>query len=61
MRTGILLLMTLSLLLVSVLASQSAETVKISRDDTALDLTATTDVHTQRGEAIQVSTAPDAT
>lgn len=34
------------------------EPVKISRDATALDLTATTDIHTNQGEAFQVSTAP---
>ena len=61
MRYMFLGLCALALLLVSAMAAQSAETVKISRDDTALDLTATTDVHTERGEAIQVSTAPDAT
>ncbi|MGG2474351.1 EAL domain-containing protein, partial [Rhizobium sp. BR5] len=41
-------------------ASQSYafEPVKISRDDTALDLTATTDIYANQGEAFQVSTAP---
>ena len=34
------------------------EPVKISRDDTALDLTATTDIYANQGEAFQVSTAP---
>ncbi|WP_313615977.1 EAL domain-containing protein [Agrobacterium sp.] len=34
------------------------EPVKISRDATALDLTATTDIHVNQGEAFQVSTAP---
>lgn len=34
------------------------EPVKISRDDRALDLTATTDIYTNQGEAFQVSTAP---
>ncbi len=36
------------------------EPVKISREDTALDLTATTEIYTGRGEAFQVSTAPGA-
>ncbi len=36
------------------------EPVKISRDDTALDLTATTDIYTNQGEAFQVSTAAGA-
>ncbi|SIR10507.1 PAS domain S-box-containing protein/diguanylate cyclase (GGDEF) domain-containing protein [Rhizobium sp. RU20A] len=34
------------------------EPVKISREDTALDLTATTEIYTGRGDAFQVSTAP---
>ncbi|WP_419913592.1 EAL domain-containing protein [Hoeflea sp.] len=50
----------LVVLLFSAVAAHSAETVKISRDDTALDLTATSDVHTDRGNAFQTSTAPDA-
>src|SRR5690606_6387665 len=36
----------------------AVEPVKISRDDTALDLTAPTEIYTGRGEAFQVSTAP---
>ena len=36
----------------------AVEPVKISRDDTALDLTATTEIYTGRGEAFQISTAP---
>ncbi|MEM6461473.1 MAG: EAL domain-containing protein [Pseudomonadota bacterium] len=51
----------LAVLLLSIASGLAAETVKISRDDTALDLTATTDVHSQRGNAFQTSTAPDAT
>ncbi|WP_246660534.1 EAL domain-containing protein [Nitratireductor sp. XY-223] len=47
-------------LLFSAVSAFPAETVKISRDDTALDLTATTDVHVERGNAFQTSTAPDA-
>ncbi|HEY0125076.1 MAG TPA: EAL domain-containing protein [Rhizobium sp.] len=37
--------------------AHAAEPVKISRDDTALDLTATTEIYTNQGEAFQVSTA----
>ncbi|MEZ2222215.1 EAL domain-containing protein [Rhizobium sp. RCC_161_2] len=40
--------------------AQAAEPVKISRDDTALDLTATTEIYTNQGEAFQVSTAAGA-
>ena len=36
---------------------QAIEPVKITRDDTALDLTATTEIYNRRGEAFQVSTA----
>ncbi|HCL64421.1 MAG TPA: sensor domain-containing phosphodiesterase [Rhizobium sp.] len=48
--------------LISLLASAAlaAEPVKISRDDTALDLTATTEIYTNQGEAFQVSTAAGA-
>ncbi|KQR78230.1 diguanylate cyclase [Rhizobium sp. Leaf384] len=38
--------------------AHAIEPVKISREDTALDLTATTEIYTGRGEAFQVSTAP---
>ncbi|CAN7200490.1 MULTISPECIES: EAL domain-containing protein [Neorhizobium] len=37
--------------------ARAAEPVKISRDDTALDLTRTTDIYVNQGEAFQVSTA----
>ncbi len=40
--------------------SRAAEPVKISRDDTALDLTPTTEIYTSQGEAFQVSTAAGA-
>jgi len=52
-----------TLLLASLFASlfgslaHAVEPVKISRDDTALDLTATTEIYTNQGEAFQVSTA----
>ncbi|GEO84182.1 MULTISPECIES: EAL domain-containing protein [Alphaproteobacteria] len=38
----------------------AAEPVKIARDDTALDLTATTEIYTNQGNAFQVSTAAGA-
>jgi diguanylate cyclase (GGDEF)-like protein len=41
-------------------SARAAEPVKISRDDTALDLTATTEIYTNQGEAFQVSTAAGA-
>ena len=41
-------------------AARAAEPVKISRDDTALDLTATTEIYRNQGEAFQVSTAAGA-
>src|SRR5690606_518097 len=44
-------------LLVQIPAALAAEPVKISRDDTALDLTEMTDIYTNQGEAFQVSTA----
>ncbi|MBP1850289.1 EAL domain-containing protein [Rhizobium halophytocola] len=37
--------------------AEALEPVKISRDDTALDLTPTTDIYSGQGEAFQVSTA----
>jgi len=40
--------------------AQAAEPVKISRDDTALDLTATTEIYANQGEAFQVPTAAGA-
>jgi diguanylate cyclase (GGDEF)-like protein len=68
-RSSILFLMScLKMLLVAavatfgfgMVAAGAAEPVKISRDDTALDLTATTDIYTNQGEAFQVSTAAGA-
>ena len=49
-----------TLLLLFAGMAQAAEPVKISRDDTALDLTATTEIYTNQGEAFQVSTAAGA-
>ncbi|MGF6172484.1 EAL domain-containing protein [Ensifer sp. 4252] len=40
--------------------AHALEPVKISREDTALDLTATTEIYSGRSEAFQVSTAPGA-
>ena len=40
--------------------AQATEPVKISRDDTALDLTATAEIYKRRGEAFQISTAAGA-
>ncbi|MGX5665811.1 EAL domain-containing protein [Rhizobium daejeonense] len=40
--------------------ANAAEPVKIARDDTALDLTATTEIYTNQGDAFQVSTAAGA-
>lgn len=54
---GVLTLVTLLFFIASV---QATEPVRISRDDTALDLTATTQVFPQRGDGFQTSTAPDA-
>ncbi|NRP84762.1 sensor domain-containing phosphodiesterase [Rhizobium lusitanum] len=49
-----------TMLLLFVGMAHAAEPVKISRDDTALDLTATTEIYTNQGEAFQVSTAAGA-
>lgn len=38
--------------------ARAVEPVRINSDDTALDLTATTEIHRNRGDAFQVSTAP---
>ncbi|MBM7045179.1 sensor domain-containing phosphodiesterase [Rhizobium lusitanum] len=56
------LLATLAATMLLLLAgmAHAAEPVKISRDDTALDLTATTEIYTNQGEAFQVSTAAGA-
>ncbi|PST23727.1 sensor domain-containing phosphodiesterase [Rhizobium sp. JAB6] len=53
---------TLAAILLLLIAgmAHAAEPVKISRDDTALDLTATTEIYTNQGEAFQVSTAAGA-
>jgi diguanylate cyclase (GGDEF)-like protein/PAS domain S-box-containing protein len=51
-------LSTLSLWLAS--PAFAVEPVKIARDDTALDLTATTEIYTNQGAAFQVSTAAGA-
>ncbi|OCW55631.1 EAL domain-containing protein [Hoeflea olei] len=51
------LLMIFFAVLSAVPAARAIEPVKISREDTALDLTATTEIYKRRGEAFQVSTA----
>ena len=59
-RAGILLCFTLALVFLAMGWSKPAralEAVKISREDTALDLTKTTEIYARRGEAFQVSTA----
>jgi len=56
----LLCLLTVLTLVITAVPGLSAEPVKISRDDTALDLTGTTEVNQQRGSAFQTSTAPDA-
>ncbi|MGE6740962.1 EAL domain-containing protein [Allorhizobium pseudoryzae] len=53
-------LLALVILSLSTGQAMAFEPVKISRDDTALDLTATTDIYTNQGEAFQVSTAAGA-
>lgn len=50
----------LSVLALAAGTAQAAEPVKISRDDTALDLTKTTEIYANQGEAFQVSTAAGA-
>lgn len=54
---NVLLIAILAFLTFGIAAARAAEPVKISRDDTALDLTATTDIYANQGEAFQVSTA----
>jgi diguanylate cyclase (GGDEF)-like protein len=56
-----ILLVTLSAAIVfQVSSAYSAEPVKLSRDDTALDLTEMTEIFSNQGEAFQVSTAAGA-
>ena len=50
----------LSVLALAAGSAHAAEPVKISRDDTALDLTKTTEIYANQGEAFQVSTAAGA-
>lgn len=57
---AVLCILTMLAMMTAVVPGFSAEPVKISRDDTALDLTGTTEVNQQRGNAFQTSTAPDA-
>ena len=60
MRTAIaFLLLTISTLL-GISIAQAAEPVKISREDTALDLTKTTEIYLNQGNVFQLSTAAGA-
>ncbi len=60
-RLAALLTMLFAIILTGGLSTaQAAEPVKIARDDTALDLTPTTEIYTNQGEAFQVSTAAGA-
>ncbi|WP_137135474.1 EAL domain-containing protein [Rhizobium sp. FKY42] len=52
------LVLAIIISLSTVTQSFAFEPVKISRDDRALNLTATTDIYANQGEAFQVSTAP---
>lgn len=52
------LVLAIIISLSSVTQAFAFEPVKISRDDRALNLTATTDIYANQGEAFQVSTAP---
>nr|WP_309500851.1 EAL domain-containing protein [Neorhizobium sp. SHOUNA12A] len=54
---AIIALLAVAMFLTAAPAARAAEPVKISRDDTALDLTRTTDIYVNQGEAFQVSTA----
>ncbi|MDR7028935.1 EAL domain-containing protein [Rhizobium rosettiformans] len=61
-RLAAFCLAALAALTISLAASAAlaVEPVKIARDDNALDLTATTEIYTNQGEAFQVSTAAGA-
>ena len=61
-RLAAFCLAALTALTISLVASAAlaVEPVKIARDDNALDLTATTEIYTNQGEAFQVSTAAGA-
>src|SRR5689334_13714889 len=54
---AIIALLVAAMFLTAAPDAHAAEPVKISRDDTALDLTRTTDIYVNQGEAFQVSTA----
>ncbi len=54
---AIIALLAAAMVLTAAPGARAAEPVKISRDDTALDLTRTTDIYVNQGEAFQVSTA----
>lgn len=54
------IVLVLALLVASISSCFAAETIGISRDDAALDLTRAADIYNNRGPTFQVSTAPDA-
>ena len=56
----VFLLLAIAFSILAPAVAQAVEPVIISRDDTALDLTDTTEIYAQRGEAFQISTAPGA-
>ena len=58
--SGFLAILVAMVVAIGASAALAAEPVKISRDDTALNLTKTTDIYTNQGEAFQVSTAAGA-
>ncbi len=55
-----LLTALMATMLIGTLPAAAVEPVKLSRDDTALDLTEMTEIYTNQGEAFQVSTAAGA-
>ncbi len=57
---AIIVFLAAAIFLTATPGARAAEPVKISRDDTALDLTRTTDIYVNQGEAFQVSTAAGA-
>jgi diguanylate cyclase (GGDEF)-like protein/PAS domain S-box-containing protein len=56
----VFMLLALAFSILAPAVAHAVEPVIISRDDTALDLTDTTEIYAQRGEAFQISTAPGA-
>src|SRR5262245_33622277 len=58
--SGVILALALTALapLFSAVPALAVETIKISRDDIALDLSGAVEIHQDQGENFQVSTAP---